>query len=356
MRIWNKHLAVISTVILACALTRPSLAFEETDAAQIRPDRDTAHIVTVSEGWAVWRTSELIEETRFNRGQRFIHCFYRQRLSDPVADFAFRVVAGPGWGRERILTIAPDGTISFADGYAVKWCDSKRTISTSERVGNGMICRVYVDGIVVQAGSRSVNHGKGIEAAPAWFIPFDGMKLDFAHQLDIVPAGVRSFWDTEPVRHGNVLTWMTPDRLHFFNLKKGERWTTLIEDKNTTEFNLQNCFVTAFDGQTILAGSNVVLDAETGKRLATNWNDKRINRLFATHDRIGYRTNQGQLDAIHIMDPTRSAVDLTNVRSQSVWQDSKGLLFWNGTAWKHLPWLSAADFRTEGPEKQIPND
>ncbi len=340
MRSRMTYLTGVAIVLLASLLARQSLAVEETNPPRIRPDRDKSKVVCVSDDWAVYRNSELIESTRFNRGPRFIHRFYRQQLSEPDANFAFRIVGGAGWG-DHGVTIKPDGTIFFVDHHTMNWCDPDGTVRSSAEVRNGMIRRVYVDGIVVQAGSRSVNNGKGIEAARALFIPIKGSNLDFEHELEIAPAGVKSLQYDEPARHGDVLTWMAENTLHFFNLQTGARSTIPVDDKNGAEFSLRNASVSAFDGDTILAGSNVVLDAKTGNRLASNWNDKRINRLFATRSRIAYRLKDGQLDAIDIMHPNRLAVHLEVVPTEPVWQNSKGLLIWTGTEWKLVPWLTS---------------
>lgn len=319
---------------------------EETDLPRIRPDRGESELMCVTDGWAVWRTSELIEETRHHRGQRFIHRFYRQRLSEPLASFAFRFVSGPGFGRG--MTIDSDGTIVFVDRYTVKWCDPDGTIRSSDPVRDGMICRVYVDGVVVQAGSRVVNDGKEIEAAPASFIPIKGRSLDFAHEVEIAPAGVKSLSYGEPIRHGNVLAWMASKRLHLFNVQTGVASIMPADDKNETEFNLRNTRVIAFDGETVLAGSGVVIDANTGKRIASNWDDKRIISLFATRSRIGYRLKDGQLEAVDIMHPSRPPMHLADVPHPLVFQSEAGLLIWTGAKWKTVPWLSSFPEQSAG--------
>ena len=48
----------------------------------IRPDLGDASLLWASEEWAVWRKSQMIEETRGNRAPSFNHWYYRQRLSE----------------------------------------------------------------------------------------------------------------------------------------------------------------------------------------------------------------------------------------------------------------------------------
>jgi hypothetical protein len=239
------------------------------------------------------------------------------------------------------MTIEPDGTIVFVDRYTVKWCNPDGTIRSSDPARNGMIRRVFVDGVVVQAGSRVVNDGKEIEAAPASFIPIKGRNLDFAHQVEIAPAGVKSLSYGEPMRHGDVLAWMASKRLHLFNVHTDVATILPADDKNKTELNLRNARAIAFDGETILAGSNVAIDAKTGKRIASNWGDKRINYLFAIRSRIGYRLNDEQLAAVDIMHSNRPPVHLATVSHPPVFQSEAGLLIWTGARWKTVPWLSS---------------
>lgn len=265
-----------------------------------------------------------------------IHRFYRQRLDEPVASFAFRKIGGRGWGQ--LMVVDSEGTIILADGNTVKWCKRNGAVSASEPANEG-IRRVYTDGIVVQAGSRSVNDGKGIEAARAMFIPFNKTALDVEHAVELAHAGQRNLMYSEPARHGDVLAWMTADKFQFFNVRTRSSSTVPLDDKNQTELNLRNASVTAFDGETILVGSNVVVDAKTGNRFASNWNDKRINGLFTTRNRIGYRLKDGRLEAIDLMHQNHPPEQLAKVPYPPVFQNDSGLLIWTGANWKTMSWL-----------------
>src|SRR5262245_29924521 len=140
MRFRSEYLIGVVIILVTSLFARQPLSGEETDPPRISLDRDNAEVLCVSEDWAVWRTSELIETNRYNRGPRFIHRIYRQRLAEPDATFAFRIEAGYGWGTGGV-TIKSDGTIVFLGTYCVKWCDPDGTLRSSE-IRSG-IRRVY---------------------------------------------------------------------------------------------------------------------------------------------------------------------------------------------------------------------
>ena len=117
----------------------------------------------------------------------------------------------------------------------------------------------------------------------------------------------------------------------------GERSCVAIEDDGT-QFNLRHTYVEAFDGQLALLGSNVVVNALTGKRVATNWDDKRIGYLTMTNEGIGYRVVDGKLEAIDLGKPETHPVLLSDKAHQPIARTASGVLIWTGDAWKTIPW------------------
>lgn len=332
--LWCKAL-LVSTFFL---FEKSSLRAEERQ--RIDPARDEARVVHVENGWALWRTSTPVEEFKGARIALATHRFYRQRLTEKEATYAFEKVGGAGWGSS-LVAIEPSGVIVFAEGYFISWCDMEGKIESTEEIHSGMFRRVYADGVVVQAGSTTSSDGKSVEAAAAYFLPFKGKAFDHKNQWKIAAAGVKSLSYSEPARHGDTLTWMADNHLHFANLMARKRSKVAVEDRNKTELNLRNTSVTAFDGETILLGSNVVVDCKTGKRIATIWNDDRINYLFATRRRIGYRLIENTIDAVDLLDATRAPKFIEKTETRHIFPTSDGLVWWTGTAWKTQPWLQS---------------
>ncbi len=309
----------------------------------IRVDRREAELLHVVDGWAIWRTSEHID----NGGSRKSlseHHFYRQRIPDPNAHLVLHAVEGTGF--RPFQAIADDGTLIALIGDRIRWFRPDGTVKESGAVGlNRMRIRAYPDGVMLRVSrprSAVMSHV---------FVPFRGEELDFQNQIEIRSWGDR-LWRAEPVRCGSVMAWNTPEGLRRLDLKTGMRSVAPFDGKNQTEFNLRNANVTAFDGELVLLGSNVVVDAMTGHRIATNWDDKRINRLFLTHDGIGYRVHEGKLEAIDIRQPNQPAVFLSLAPHQPIASTKSGLLLWTGDKWKTIPWYIASGSANDGRTKR----
>lgn len=318
-------------VALAFYATKVSAA-EKQDLQTIHPVRNAAILECVSEDWAVWRTSELIEETRSDRGQAFHHRFYRQRLTEPAARFAFGSVGsriGDPAAIRKSMAITPDGTIVVRDGYTVEWQHRNGSTDVSQRVED-MIRQVYADGILVQAGT-SVLTGP----AQARFIPFKQNRLDFENEVEVPPTGIKSFQYGEPVRHENVFAWLTSDRVHFFDLGSGRQSQILLVDF----FNSRILRVTAFDGATIVVGRRFAFDAESGTLLANPTGSDHYSGLLAARNRIGYSIQGGWLLAIDLVTSKRAPVRLAEVSQELLAESSKGITVYTPRGWKLVPWL-----------------
>jgi hypothetical protein len=331
MRYKSALAAACFTILALC--TKQSFSVEEMDPQQLRPDGGESELICVANHWAVWRTSELIEKTAGYCGRFYVHRFYRQRISEPLANFAFRGTGLVAYGRN--MTIESDGAIVFVERYTVRWCEPDRTMQSSEGVKEGMIRCLFVDGVVVQAGSRVINDGKDIENARASFIPFKGRSLDRAHEVQIAPAGAKSLGYGDPVRHGHLLAWVTGETFYIFNLQS----STLVQVP-TDGFNYATCRITAFDGETLVVGSLFAHDAKTGKRLAGSQVVGPGN-LFAVRNRIGYGVRDGWIEATDLTSAVRPSVRLSATSEGPIGQGTEGLMVWTGGKWKVVPWLSS---------------
>ena len=94
---------VASTLFLVVLLDDRCRSDEKVDVAVIKPAIVEAKPLVVNNNWAVWRTTELIERARFFRGPLFTHRFYRQKLDEAEARFAFRIATN-GAPRSAALT------------------------------------------------------------------------------------------------------------------------------------------------------------------------------------------------------------------------------------------------------------
>ena len=312
------------------------------DHQTIRVDQQRADLLLVVDGWAIWRTSDLIESTRHNRGPRFVHRIYRQQISDPVAKLAKEFVAGAG--TNPCQSIKPDGTLICLNklGNQVEWIRPNGVVEKSQTLDHTCrIEKVYNDGVLI-LWTRYEIVEKFKRKQETWytFAPFDDDQIDLSKQVkirsDVGPLVY--FRGDEPFRYDNRMVWWMEGRLYVVDLKTGVRKEVLDQDRNGREFNLRNAYVSGFDGELVLLGSNVVVDAKTGERVATNWDDKRINRIMLTHNRIGYRFVEGNLEAVDLENPDRKPVVLAEKVQQPAGRTKKGILVWNGKAWKTVPW------------------
>ena len=124
----------------------PLVAFDKkaneedlTDPPTILPNRKTAEIICVTDEWAVWRTHEIVKGTKGFRGFWCHLRFYRQRLGEPEAKFAFRREDSVGFGRG--MKIGPDGTLVFRDYFK----------------NEHIICWFDMEGILTRVRSKTLN-------------------------------------------------------------------------------------------------------------------------------------------------------------------------------------------------------
>ena len=343
-------LTLLSCCCIGSFLNCPTTA---QDAQTLRVDRQEAVLLHVVDGWAIWRTSPPVEIKRRSRLSRADFRIYRQRIPDPVAHLVLHTVQGAGFNP--CQAIADDGTLITLSrmGNSVVWYRPDGTVEESVKVGErDKLLRAYLDGVILQANRTHFIDGftPRVETSH-FFVPLRGKELDFDNQVKIRSDADSPFQGTEPLRSGNILLWNTPQGLRRIDLKTGERSCVAIEDDGT-QFNLRSAYVEAFDGQLALLGSNVVVDAQTGKRVATNWDDKRINYLTMTNEGIGYRVVDGKLEAIDLGQPEKPPVVLSEEAHQPIARTASGVLMWTGDAWKTIPWYERRSPRDSGRTKR----
>ena len=335
------RLIVISICIIVW-LVVPRAAAEDHQTLQI--DKADADLLLVEDGWALWRTSQVIKSTIGNRGVRFNHRIFRHRIDDPIAKQAMEFVAGPG--TNPCHSVTADGTLICLNktGSEVQWYRPDGKIEKSQTLEH--TCRIekaYKDGVLIH-WTQTHNVTKFERKQKTWysFAPFEGYEIDLSKQVqvrsDVGPLVY--FRGDEPFRYGDELVWWMKDRLCVVNLKTGVNRDVVDQDHDGREFNLEKTYVSGFDGELVLLGSNVVFDASNGKRVASNWNDKRINCLVMTHNRIGYRIKDGVLEAVELENPDHKPALLAKSVQQPIGRTGKGILVWNGEKWKTIPWFT----------------
>jgi hypothetical protein len=236
-----------------------------------------------------------------------------------------------GAGFNPFQAITDDGTLIAVSAKSVMWYRSDGTIDQSAKVGEAeRLLRAYPDGALLQVRrAHKISHV---------FVPFRGKELDFDNHIEIRSWDDR-LWRAEPVRNGNTMVWNTPEGLQNLDLKSGEKSSVVIKN-DPPQFNLRKANATAFDGRLVLLGSNVVVDVTSGERIATNWDDERINRLVLTHDRIGYRIWDGKLAAVDLENSPQKPMLMAEGVQQPIAETEKGILVWHGNRWIEIRWYT----------------
>ncbi len=321
----------------------------------IQVDRDEVTLLLVVDDWAFWRTSKLIESTRYNRGQFFEHRIFRQRISEPTATLVLETTSGPGFNpcqtatadgtliclslaQDRVQWIHPDGTVKESQEI-----DTSERFVNSQRVErNFAIEKAFQDGSLIRWTRITYIPKKFKPKLEMWhtFAPFKANRIDLTRQVTIRPETetLYQFRGSEPFRAGEKLVWCTNGELHIVDLKTGIRSQIPLDRREGTEFNLQNTYASGFDGDLVMLGGNVVVDVANGKRIATNWVDERINYMVMTHARIGYRILDGNLEAVELENPDRKPVFLSKCPQLPVARTKPGILVWLDGAWRTVPW------------------
>jgi hypothetical protein len=296
------------------------------DEKTIRVDRKEAELMRVVDGWALWRTSKPVD----NNGSRLITAefhFYRQRIPDPNAHLVLHTIAGAGFNPFQAIT--EDGTLIALTSESIMWYRLDGSIDKSTRVGkNESLLRAYPDGALLQ-----VTRGRVITHV---FVPFMGKDIDFEKRIQIRSWDDR-LWRAQPVRHGNMMVWNTPEGLWTLDLKNGKRSSVVIKN-DPPQFDLRKANATAFDGKLALLGSNAVVDAMSGERVATNWDDERINRIVMTHGRTGYRLWDGNLASMDLDDPQKKPVLIAKGVQEPMAETKEGILAWHSNRWNKILW------------------
>lgn len=309
------------------------------DALTLRVDRQTADLLCVVDGWAIWRTSQPVEGRSGSRAAVAEFRIYRQRIPNPVAKLVLQTVAGAGFNP--CQAIADDGTLLTLSrtGNSVVWHHPDGTVHESaETHESDRLLHAYVDGVILQRNrTHFIDPFTPKVETSHFFVPLRDNTFDFDNQVELRSDGDSTFQSKEPLRNGNIMLWNTRQGLRRVDLSSGERSTISIEDDGT-EFDLRGAAVEGFDGQLALLGSNVVVDVESGQRVATNWHDKRINGLTLTNAGIGYRVFEGRLEAIDLRQSESPPVVLSEKAHQPIARTEAGILMWTGSAWKTIPW------------------
>ncbi|QEG42587.1 hypothetical protein UC8_46290 [Roseimaritima ulvae] len=324
----------------------------------IQVERDEAALLLVVDGWAFWRTSQLIESTRNSRGQLLDHRIFRQRISETTATLVLQRTSGPGFNpcqaatpdgtliclspaRDRVHWISPDGSVKKSQEID----SSERFVNSQRVVQEFAIEKAFQDGALIRWNRITYIPKKFKPKLEMWhtFAPFNDNRIDLAHQVTVRPEteSMYPFQGSEPFRAGDKLVWCANAELQAVDLKTGARSQIPLNRHDETEFNLRHASVSGFDGELVLLGSNVVVDVASGKRVATNWDDERINGIVMTHARIGYRVWNGNLEAVDLEDADREPVFLAKCRQQPMARTTSGILVWTGEEWTTVPWYAS---------------
>ncbi len=323
----------------------------------IQVDRDEAALLLVVDGWAFWRTSQLIESTRNSRGQVFEHRIFRQPISKPTATLVLESTSGPGFNpcqtatadgtliclslaRDRVQWIHPDGTVKESQEI-----DTSEQFVNSQRVERDFeIEQAFQDGVLIRWTRTTYISGTFTQTQKMWhtFAPYQGNRIDLTRQVTIRPETqtLYQFRGSEPFRAGEKLVWCSNGELHIVDLKTGIRSQIPLDRRLGTEFDLQNTYASGFDGDLVMLGGIVMVDIANGNRIATNWVDERINYMVMTHDRIGYRILDGNLEAVELANPDRKPVFLSKCSQLPVAKTKSGILVWIDGMWKTVPWYA----------------
>ena len=307
---------------------------------KLRPDKTDADVLCVTDKWAVWRTSELDETTRKFRAQFFVHRFYRQRVSQPMATL---VHTERDTRVRMIATVTGDGTVVLARRGRLSWHPADGTSVTETT--HLQISALYTDGAVLHKTT-------GFELHPVFFVPFKDHGLDMASRIELIPAGTGRFTHPPVVRHGALLTWILMDvsegattdptaawdaTLHIYDLESAKRKTMKLNSRLHKSYG-----ATAFDGDIVMSHS-FVFDATDGKCLnAVGYPERptHLQNVFAVRKHIGYYVHDRALYATDLMSADLPSLKLISLpKPAACAQTDSGIIAWNGTRWETVAWL-----------------
>lgn len=327
---------LVLAILFSAVLTNQSLA-QVKAPKEIQVDKQEAHLLVASEKWAYWQTAEPIDKNGPHGQTRYTYRTYRQQI--PAKTATLVPEANKGLNR-RVVTIDANGALVVRGHRQIFWFRTDGTTAQSPKLEfEQSFLKVYDDGVIIKTRRASRNDNGPVMRTSHSFTPLVGVEPDQENSIEIRSETDPKFGRSEPVRHGRELVWMTAQGLRAFNLDTARRTELPMDNKNETEFNLSNCHATAFDGELVLLGGNVVVDAKSGARVATNWADKRISNVFLTNRGVGYRLYEGKLEAVELRRPDQSAVLLSHASKKTLITSTEtGLLIWTGHDWKTVPW------------------
>jgi len=329
-----RSLAIIVTFVL---VSRSAIAQDI-----LRPGKTNADLLCVTDTWAVWRTSELIESTSLHRARSFVHRFYRQRLSEPRAYLVHTVTDTKV---PMAATATRTGTVALViDGRLTR--HRPNGANAEEKTYPVDVAALYPDGIVSYESRNRVGRDT------VFFVPFKDDRLDMTSKIKLIPAGNRNYIYPPVARCGKLLAWIVMNvresrvtdpagcwdaTLHVYDLESGKRRAVKLSVPLHKSYR-----ATAFDGDLLMAYS-FVFDAKTGKNLNAVDYPKRpihLHRVFAVRNRIGYYIHNKSLFATDLLSRESPSIKLAPApKKGGRVETAAGIIVWNGKKWQTVPWL-----------------
>ena len=139
-------------------------------------------------------------------------------------------------------------------------------------------------------------------------------------------------WKKVPVRHGNILAWISDSALYCYNLQDGQRTRTALA---ITRLHPSQC-IAAFDGKTVVV-FRFAFDATTG-RIVYEDPEKPpfLFSAFALHHQFAYFFRDGHLMAADLTDGS-SQKNLVDVQQSLASETGTGLIVWSEKSGRRFP-------------------
>ena len=102
----SRFAPVLATTVLLLMPLQTQAEQADEDALDVTATQERPFCVT--DTWALWRTSTMIEETRGHVAPAYVYKFYRQRLTDSKASLAFSVT---DTRVQMLASVTRDGTV-----------------------------------------------------------------------------------------------------------------------------------------------------------------------------------------------------------------------------------------------------
>jgi len=266
-----------------------------------------AHFVGAGGKFAIWQTSELIEDTRHHVAQSFTHRFYRQRIGEPAATLIYTERDT----RNRFSgTVMRDGTTVLHHRSELCWISES---GEANRYDNAVrIFAFWPDGVIISFRPEK----------QTYFVPFAGTSLATESKVKVPPT---------TLRHESMFAFISDARLHMYDLESGEKKIVALSKEIGEGWKL-----TAFDGETAMSSVNI-FDAKTGRFAGVAGLS-----AFAVRNLIGYSFKRDKLYAIDLANSKRERVSIRITGwNPAYFVDAEGIWIWNGKKWDLLEWLSS---------------